>query len=239
MLLQTLLVSEGNAVSAGTLMGELWGESTPDGASNALQAHASRIRKKIRRLEPRRTHPRIVCLPHGYQLLMDGAELDAVAFVRRAERAERIRASAPAEAVGLLRGVFRLWRGAVFGGGACGPLCRAAAARYEEHRLLAMETLFDCELLLGRSAAVLAELREAHMRDPLRERFCEQLMVALYRSGRQAEALDTYRQTRRCLDEQLGVDPSPALRRLERAILTQDAALERGPAGVRHAAPAG
>ncbi|GGL65743.1 hypothetical protein GCM10010129_06580 [Streptomyces fumigatiscleroticus] len=235
-LLQALLVSEGKAVSGETLMAELWGEAPPEGAANALQAHASRIRKRIRQLEPRRTHPRLVCLPHGYQLRMDGAELDATEFVECAARAERIRAEAPAEAVGLLRRALGLWRGAVYGGSPGGPLCKAAATRYEEHRLQAVEMLFDSELLRGRHTAILAELREAHVHDPLRERFCEQLMIALYRSGRQAEALDIYRQTWRRLNEQLGVDPSPFLRRLEHGILIQDAALDRGPVPAVHAA---
>ncbi len=236
MLLQALLVSEGKAVSSETLMAELWGESAPAGAANALQAHASRLRKKLRVIEPGRDRPRLVCLPYGYQLLMDGAQLDATAFMESAARAERLRADAPEEAVTLLRGALRLWRGAVCGGSPGGPLGKAAAARYEEHRLRALETLFDSELLLGRGTAVLAELREAHLANPLRERFCEQLMVALYRSGRQAEALDTCRQTWQSLIEQLGVDPSPSLRRVEHAILVHDPALASGPVSAVHAA---
>lgn len=236
MLLQALLVSEGKAVSSATLMAELWAESAPAGAANALQAHASRLRKKLRTIEPGRTTPRLVCLPYGYQLLMDGARLDATTFMESTARAERLRTEAPEETVTLLRGALRLWRGAVCGGSPGGPLGKAAAARYEEHRLRALETLFDSELLLGRHAAVLAELREAHLADPLRERFCEQLMVALYRSGRQAEALDTCRQTWQCLVEQLGVDPSPSLRRVEHAILVQDPGLDRGPVSAVRAA---
>lgn len=236
LLLQALLVSEGKALSGEVLMAELWAESAPAGAANALQAHASRVRKKIRAVEPGRPHPRLVGLPYGYQLRMDGARLDATAFVECAARAELLRTSAPEEAVALLRRALRLWRGAVCGGNLGGPVSKAAAARYEEHRLQAMETLFDSELLLGRHTAVLAELREAHLANPLRERFCEQLMVALYRSGRQAEALDTCRLTWQCLTEQLGVDPSPSLRRVEHAVLTQDPALDHGPVSVLHGA---
>ncbi|NGO66848.1 AfsR/SARP family transcriptional regulator [Streptomyces sp. SB3404] len=235
-LLQTLLVSEGRAITGDMLMTELWGELPPAGAANALQAHASRIRRKIRQIEPHRERPRLICRPNGYQLLMDGAELDATAFVESVARAERIRLDAPEQAVGLLRPALRLWSGAVCGGSPGGPLCRAAAARYEERRLQAMEALFDSELMLGRHAAILAELREVHMDDPLRERFCEQLMVALYRSGRQAEALGTCRRTWQCLIDQLGVDPSPSLRRVEHAILAQDPALDRGPVSAVHAA---
>ncbi|MER7399508.1 AfsR/SARP family transcriptional regulator [Streptomyces sp. NPDC000151] len=236
MLLQALLVSEGKAISHETLMAELWAESAPAGAANALQAHASRLRKKLKVIEPGRVPPRLVCLPYGYQLLMDGAELDATTFMECAARAERLRGEAPEKAVALLRRALRLWRGTLCGGSPGGPLAKAAAARYEEHRLRALETLFDSELLLGRHTAALAELREAHLANPLRERFCEQLMVALYRSGRQAEALDTCRQTWQCLVEQLGVDPSPSLRRVEHAILVQDPALDRGPVSAVHAA---
>ncbi|MFE2102687.1 AfsR/SARP family transcriptional regulator, partial [Streptomyces sp. NPDC059468] len=88
-----------------------------------------------------------------------------------------------------------------------------------------MELRFDAELRLGRHAAVLAELTEAHTNHPLRERFCEQLMIALYGSGRQADALDVFRRMRRHLDDELGIQPSPALRRVESAILSHDPAL--------------
>ncbi|MFC9278685.1 BTAD domain-containing putative transcriptional regulator [Streptomyces collinus] len=224
-LVQTLLVSEGQPVSGESLVEEMWGDCVPDNQSNALQAHVSRLRRKLRGLEPVRSGPRVTIHPSGYRLAVADGELDAAEFVRTVRQAE---SAAPGDAertARLLGDALALWRGPVFGGFTGGTLCQLAGARYEEYRMRAMELRFDAELRLGRHAAVLAELTEAHTNHPLRERFCEQLMIALYGSGRQADALDVFRRMRRHLDDELGIQPSPALRQVESAILCHDPAL--------------
>ncbi|RRQ69358.1 hypothetical protein CQW39_35795 [Streptomyces griseofuscus] len=226
-LVQTLLVSEGQPVSGESLVEEMWGESVPDNQANALQAHVSRLRRKLKALEPGRPVSRVTIHPSGYRLTVDEGEMDAAEFVRTVREAE---SASPydAEATARMLGqALAMWRGPVFGGFPGGTLCQLAGARYEEYRMRAMELRFDAELRLGQHAAVLAELAEAHTHYPLRERFCEQLMIALYCSGRQADALDVFRRMRRQLDEELGIQPSPALRRVESAILRHDPALVR------------
>ncbi|KUF20442.1 AfsR/SARP family transcriptional regulator [Streptomyces silvensis] len=233
-LLLSLLVSEGRMVSSEALVQEVWGEDPPGGVGNALQAHVSRLRKKLDALEPERTRARLVGDPHGYQLLLDGATLDADAFARSVREARAAAPEAPGRARDTLRAALLRWRGPALAD-VGGVLCRSAAARYDENRVQALELLFDSELALGNHAHVLGELREACAENPLRERFCEQLMLALYRSGRQAEALETYRQLWSRLTEELGIEPSPLLRRTERAILRHDPQL--APPGPRTSVP--
>ncbi|MER6036440.1 MULTISPECIES: AfsR/SARP family transcriptional regulator [unclassified Streptomyces] len=224
-LVQALLISEGQPVSGESLVEEMWGDAVPDNQANALQAHISRLRRKLRGLEPGRAGSRVTIHPSGYRLVVGDGELDAAEFVGAVRHAESSRGGDPAYIARLLGDALALWRGPVFGGFACGTLCQLAGARYEEYRMRAMELRFDAELRLGRHAAVLAELTDAHTNHPLRERFCEQLMIALYCSGRQADALDVFRRMRRHLDLELGIQPSPALRQVESAILCHDPAL--------------
>jgi DNA-binding SARP family transcriptional activator len=228
-LVQTLLVSEGRPVSGESLAEEMWGDALPDRQANALQAHISRLRRRLRALEPDRPASRVTIHPAGYRLSVGEGELDAAEFVRTVRQAESAAAHDPGGTARMLGEALALWRGPVFGGFPGGTLCQLAGARYEEHRMRAMELLFDAELRLGRHASVLAELAEAHTNHPLRERFCEQLMIALYCSGRQADALDVFRRMRSRLDEELGIQPSPALRRIEMAILSHDPVLTGDP----------
>ncbi|MEU2929592.1 AfsR/SARP family transcriptional regulator [Streptomyces sp. NPDC007251] len=231
-LVQTLLVSESRPVSGESLVEEMWGEAVPDNQANALQAHVSRLRRKLRALEPDRLASRVTIHPSGYRLVVSDGELDAAEFVGAVRQAESASPDDAARVARLLGEALGLWRGPVFGGFPGGTLCQLAGARYEEYRMRAMELRFDAELRLGHHAAVLAELAEAHTNHPLRERFCEQLMVALYGSGRQADALDVFRRMRGRLDTELGIEPSPALRKVESAILRHDPALapDMGPA---------
>jgi SARP family transcriptional regulator, regulator of embCAB operon len=231
-LIQTLLVNEGRSISGESLVEEMWGEAAPDNQANALQAHISRLRRKLRSLEPERTVSRVTIHPSGYRLTVNEGELDAAEFTKTVRQAEAATADDPATTARLLGDALALWRGPVFGDFPGGDLCRLACTRYEEYRMRAMELRFDAELRLGHHAAVLAELRDAHVDHPLRERFCEQLMVALYRSGRQADALDVYRRMRRHLSDELGIEPSPALRRVENAILSHDPALADDTPGI-------
>ncbi|MBV2355226.1 AfsR/SARP family transcriptional regulator [Streptomyces sp. J2-1] len=224
-LVQSLLVSEGQPVSGEALAEEMWGDRVPDNQANALQAHVSRLRRRLRELEPDRPAARVTMHPAGYRLVVGEGELDAAEFTRAVRLAESAAPSDAERAARLLGDALAMWRGPVFGGFTAGTLCQLAGARYEEYRMRAMELRFDAELRLGRPASLLAELHEAHTGHPLRERFCEQLMIALYRAGRQADALDVFRRMRRLLDDELGIQPSPALRRVEHAILSHDPAL--------------
>lgn len=210
-------------VSTEVLIDELWQESPPDGVANALHAQVSRLRKKLGALEPGREASRLVKNANGYQLVVAEEELDAAVFVRTVRSAQEILESDPATASESLRSALLMWRGPVFGGGSGGMLCKAAALRYEEYRIRALEAYFDSQLARGHHAGILGELRETHAENPLRERFCEQLMLALYQAGRQAEALQTYRRMRARLTQELGIEPSPMLRRTEQAILRHDA----------------
>ncbi|WP_243869547.1 AfsR/SARP family transcriptional regulator [Streptomyces liangshanensis] len=223
-----LLISERQAVGGEVLINEMWGDSAPDNQTNALQAHVSRLRRRLRALEPERSLSRLTIHPSGYRLAVEDDELDAAQFFRKVQQAEMAMLTHPAEAADLLRSALAMWRGPVFGQLPGGTVCRLAGARFEEHRLRARELLFDAELDAGHHSRILAELHETHISNPLRERFCEQLMLALYRSGRQADALDTYRRMWQHLSEEIGVQPSPSLRRVERAILSHDPALSLG-----------
>ncbi|MFD4028784.1 BTAD domain-containing putative transcriptional regulator [Streptomyces sp. NPDC058576] len=232
-LFQALLFSEGRVLTGDQLVRELWGQDPPDGVANALQAHASRLRRKLAALEPHRPAPRVLGHPQGYQLLLDEATLDAADFTAAVRRARDIADHDPPAATTMLRKALNTWRGPVLGGETGGAVCRAAVTRYEECRIRALELLFDTELALGRHTDILGELREVCAENPLRERFFEQLMLALYRAGRQAEALEVYRGLWSRLSVELGIEPSPLLRRTEQAILRHDRPLLDPPAGRR------
>ena len=140
--------------------------------------------------------------------------------------ARRWRAETPASAAGSLRAALELWRGPALADFAYEPFAQAEIARLEELRLTALERRIEADLALGRDAELVGELEALVARHPLRERPRVQLMLALYRAGRQAEALDAYQQARRVLVDELGIDPSPALQELEKAILRQDPSLD-------------
>lgn len=221
-LLAALLARRSSPVSAYVLMSELWGDNPPRGAENALQAQVSRLRRRLAGAEPHRSCSRLVAVPPGYQLAVDDNELDAAVFARTMRRILDDPAMALADCVQKIRDALSLWRGPAFGGHARGSLGQALIARYEQARLSALGLLYDNELKLGRNVRVIEELSELIELEPLNERFCEQLMIGLYRSGRQADALATYRRFRQRMSAELGVEPSPTLRRCEMAILEHD-----------------
>ena len=220
--LLTLLLTRANeVVSTDRLIDELWGESAPKTAGNALQYHVSRLRKQ---LGP--THP-IVTREPGYLIRVGPDELDLLRFERLVEEAQR---SSPDVVSGLLREALGLWRGDALADVAHESFAQAEVHRLEELRLVALERRIDADLELGHDAELVAELEALAREHPLRERLRAQLMLALYRSGRQAEALEVYRDARRLLLDELGIEPSPALSELEGAILRQEAGL--APPGV-------
>ncbi len=221
-LLGALIVAEGQVLSIGSLVNELWAENPPDSVENALQAHASRLRRKLQSLEPSRSSPRLVSQARGYRLDLDGAHVDAIAFSETLNRARNATGPGSIAVTGELRDALALWRGPVFGGAIVGPIAQAAAARLDACRTSTLELLYDNELKLGSHTHIVPELTALVRGEALNERLCEQLMIALYRSGRQTDALTVYQQMRNRMAEELGIDPSPMLRNHERAILAHD-----------------
>jgi DNA-binding SARP family transcriptional activator len=212
-LLGVLLTRANEVVSTGRLIDELWGERAPQAPENALQYHVSRLRKL---LAPSRA---IVTMGQGYLIRVGRDERDLFRFERLVEEG---RQSPPQDAARLLREALALWRGSALADVAHESFAQAEIVRLEELRLAALERRIEADLALGRGAELVAELETLVHEHPLREGLRAQLMLALYRSGRQAEALDVYRQTRRLLVDELGIEPSPALHELEKAILHQD-----------------
>ncbi len=226
-LLATLLAAEGNPVPAEALVAELWADSPPPQWENALQAHISRLRRRIDAVADDRP-VRLVVQHSGYCLPTDEQALDAKMFMRELHGARLRGSTDPAGAADLLRDALSMWHGKAFGLVFQGPLCRTVAQRYEAARLVALEMLFDLELRSGRHTEIIPMLSELVEPPSLNERFCEQLMIALYRSGQQAPALTAYRRMRERLDSELGVEPTVTLRNLFNAILNHDPALRMG-----------
>ena len=221
--LAILLLNAGIAVSTDRLIDQLWGGRPPDDASTALQQHVSRLRKL---LEPATV---LVTRAPGYALDLDPEQLDLFRFERlRSEGRRLLDAGDAARATDVLGEALSLWRGEALADLENEPFAREAVIQLDEARLDALEARLDAELALGRHAELVAELRALVRRHPLRERFRGQLMLALYRSGRQADALDAYADARRMLVSELGLEPGPALQRLQQSILAQEEELAPG-----------
>lgn len=221
-LLLTLLINAGELVVTDSLIGEIWPHGAPDRVENALQAHVSRLRRRLAALEGEAVERRLITHTSGYQLMVAPEELDSEIFVRELERVRETRTRSSDVAARDLRVCLSRWRGPVLGGVRGGPICMAATARYEELQLESMELMFDLELANGRHTQLVPELRQALARHPFHERFHQQIIIALYRCGRQAEALAAYRRLWDRLTDELGLEPTPAMREYERAILEGD-----------------
>jgi predicted ATPase/DNA-binding SARP family transcriptional activator len=209
-LLALLALSPGRVVSTDRLIDALWGEALPANPSNALQLRISKLRKLVGAV--------LVRQPPGYRLDVDLEQVDAVRFARLVADRRFV------EALGL-------WRGPPLGEFADQEWARAEATRLAELQATAVEEHVDVRLAAGLHVELVPELEALVAADPLRERRRGQLMLALYRCGRSAEALAAYQHFRRHLDGELGLEPSETLRRLEAAILRQDASLA-GPSAV-------
>jgi DNA-binding NarL/FixJ family response regulator/DNA-binding SARP family transcriptional activator len=223
LVLAVLLLHSNELVSRERLIDELWGESPPPTAKKAVNGYISRLRKQL----ARNGHDPIATADGGYRLEVGAGELDA-ADLRQllATARERTAAGEPEASADLLREALGLWRGPTLAGLLLESHGRDEVAQLDELRLTALIDRIDCDLALGRHEEVLGELHVLVGEHPLRERLRAQLMLALYRADRQAEALDAYQQAREVLVEELGIEPSPPLQRLQREILAQDPALE-------------
>jgi len=215
-LLAILLLRVNEVVSSDRLADQLWGETPPPTAAKAIQVYVSKLRKQL-------GENRLVTRAPGYMLTADPSELDLGRFEQLVSKARR---ADPEGAGALLREALALWRGAPLGDLEYEAFAQAEISRLEELRLAVLEERIDADLAAGRHREALGELEGLAAAHPLRERLAGQLMLALYRSGRQAEALDAYQSTRRLLVDEIGLEPNPALQRLEKAILTQDASLD-------------
>ena len=219
-LLAALLMHANEVVSTDRLVDELWGERPPAKAAKSVQVYVSQLRKAL-------GDGALETSGHGYLLHVAAGGLDSERFGSLlAEGREALAEGEASRASETLRAALALWRGPALSDVAYEPFAQAEIARLEELRLTALEERIDAELALGHHADLVAELEGLVRAEPLRERLRRQLMLALYRSGRQADALDAYREARRVLVEELGLEPSRTLQELERAILTQDEALE-------------
>jgi YVTN family beta-propeller protein len=223
-LLAILLVHANEVVSRDRLIDELWGEQPPASAPHSLDVYVSRLRKT---LQPDSGERLLLTRPGGYLLRLEQDQLDVTCFEQLVQDGRRALAAGNYErAAERLVEALALWRGPALGDLAYEPFARPEIERLEEQRLAAFEEKIEAELALGRHGALIGELEAVSRTHPLREPLHRQLMLALYRSGRQADALETSRALRRHLRDELGLDPSPALQRLEQAILRQDPTLE-------------
>ncbi|OKJ50383.1 ATPase [Streptomyces sp. CB02009] len=221
-LLAALLVDAGRPVAAFRLVDDLWGDEPPGNPLRALQAKVSQLRRAFEEAEPG-GRGLVVTQAPGYLLAVPEGALDAQEFARLAARA-RETADPRGRAV-LLGGALDLWRGPAFAGFAEEPFARAAAERLEEERLAVREALAEARLDAGEHGLLAGELAELVARHPLRERLRAVQLRALYRAGRQSEALAGYEELRTLLADELGLDPSPELTALHAAMLRQDATL--------------
>jgi YVTN family beta-propeller protein len=227
--LALLVLSAGEVVSSDRLIEALWGEHPPASAAKTVQVYISRLRKTLNgaQEETSASGGVIVTVDHGYVLRVDPEHVDVRAFERLLDRAREAFADGEFDAAAtVLRQALALWRGAPLADFTFDAFAAADIARLQELRLEALEIRIDADLALARHAALIAELEALTTEHPLRERLRAARMLALYRCGREPEALELYRETRRLLVDELAMEPSPALRELHDAILRQDPALK-------------
>ena len=223
-LLGLLVVHANEPIPRERLIEELWGDAAPKTVNAVLSVYLSRLR---RLLADGAGEQLLLTQAAGYVLSVPPEGLDARRFEALLERGGRELASGEAGRASLtLRDALALWRGPALADLAFEPFAQAEIARLEELRLAALEARIEADLALGHQDSLVAELQTLVAAHPFREGLRAQLMLALYRSGRQAEALEVYRRARRTFSEELGIEPGPRLRELEGAILRHDSSLE-------------
>ncbi|MDP9491977.1 MAG: AfsR/SARP family transcriptional regulator [Actinomycetota bacterium] len=218
-LLALLLLHAGEPVSADHLIDELWGDSPPATARKSLQVRVVGLRRALR-------GDALLTRGNGYLLRLEPKQLDLHRFEQLlSEGRDALAASDPSAAVSTLDEALALWRGPALADFTYDSFAQSASARMEELRVRALELRIEAQLELGLHAQVIVELEDLVAAHPFRERLRGQLMLALYRDGRQAEALDVYRRTREKLVAELGIEPGPVLHELQQGVLRQDPSL--------------
>jgi predicted ATPase/DNA-binding SARP family transcriptional activator len=218
-LLAVLLLEANSVVSRDRLIDALWGEQPPETARNTIQVYISQLRKLLPEGALETASP-------GYRLVIEPESVDLFEFIRLSEEGRTaLETGDAAGGAGSLRAGLALWRGAPLADLAWEPFAQAEIVRLEELRLAALEDRIDADLALGRHGQLVSELEQLVGEHPLRERLRAQLMLALYRSGRQADALAVYQRVRSTLLDELGIEPSESLKQLQRAILAHDPSL--------------
>ena len=221
LILAVLLAARERAVSADRLVDAVWGADPPPSARRSLHTHVSRLRRTLTAAASDDVEV-VVTEPAGYRVDLERHDLDARHFEAALARARQALDADPQRAVHHLDEALGLWRGPAFGELAEHEFVRAEAVRLDGLRAVAVAERIDAQLAMGDHRAVIGDLEAAVAAEPLAERHHGQLMLALYRSGRQAEALEVYRRLQRLLGEEVGVDPSPEVRDLHERILRQD-----------------
>lgn len=235
--LAQLMLRPGRVVTVDRLVDVVWGDGAGDGARHTLQVYVSSLRRALAAVAPAR-RPILVRAGAGYRLDLDESEVDASlmdALARRGRAA--LEGGNPEDARAAFDAALTLWRGPALADFPDERWARAEARRLEESRVALTEDRIESDLALGRHGALVAEIEALVHEHPLRERLRGQLMLALYRGGRQTDALAAYREARTVLRDEAGLDPGPALRDLERRILAQDPGLH-AQAGPMYAARA-
>jgi DNA-binding SARP family transcriptional activator len=226
-LLARLLLSAGQVVSAERLADDLWAGHPPAHCLATLRVYISRLRRALGS-----GSAAVATQPPGYRITLGESELDADRFAELVATARAdLAAGRPEAAAAGLHEALGLWRGPALSDVADFVFAQADVARLEEARLAAVEDRVEADLACGRHAGLVSELDGLVAACPLRERLCGQRMLARYRCGRQADALQAYQDLRRRLADELGIDPNPALQRLQQAILRQEPGLDWRPAG--------
>jgi DNA-binding SARP family transcriptional activator len=227
-LVAMLALHANHPVSVGALVDAVWGDPAPDGAEHTLQQHVSAVRKL---LEPGRGAATAATIlltrSPGYELRVESLDADEFERLATAGFAAAGAARWP-DALEALGAALACWRGPALADVRDSPKLGAAAVRLDEQRLTVLEARFDARLESGQAGEVVAEIEQLVVEYPFRERLRGQLMLALYRSGRQADALAAYRAARQVLVDELGIEPGAALRDLEQAILMQSTELDAG-----------
>ncbi len=237
--LATLLVHLNEVVSLDHLIDDVWGETPPHAATASLQAYVSNLRRALEPERARRTPARIlVTEPPGYALRVDPDDVDACRFERDAGQGRAALAAGDARgALDSLDGALEQWRGDALAEFAYDAFATAEISRLDELRARVEEDRVDALLAMGDNAGACVDLDRLITRHPLRERLRTLQMLALYRSGRQAESLWAYDHARALLAEELGLDPGPELEQLRHQILTHDPSLQTGTSAISVAAP--
>jgi YVTN family beta-propeller protein len=231
-LLADLILNARTIVSTAQLIDDVWGDASPPTAGHTVETYIARLRRVLRD----GSRPEVLLTrPPGYLLDVEPGQVDALRFGQLVEAGTAAAGRGDhEEASALLRAALALWRGQALADVADAPFARAAARRLADQHLLALERRIDSDLQLGLAQDLIPELQALVVSHPYHEPFHRQLMLALYRSGRQSDALDAFRRARGLLVDELGIEPGPDLRRTEQAILRQDPGLEQPPAAHPH-----